>query len=512
MMAAAAVAASSSAPITDGAATESSAIIEGLDFWQAKDLFSGKNALRVTKEAFVTAGRANDIPSEVRGSAAITILEKLKDLDPRPAGDNPLTIIEWKALIDEPKADNRDLKLALSLAGMGWMTTNDKKKVDETAPIQSSEDTWYCIVRKHELTAEARISYNRKMTCIHTPRRCTPEESVKDRAEFLACSNVQACMEKLNNGRTSFSGAISTNLRHEDGRYAVLQDTAAAQGGKERRIWFDLKEEAERAAALLTAEDDMTKKEKLAAELRDNATVSVVVHGTLQVAKRIILIDSCHRTGSGPTTAVHRELVQAAAREGIELILKDVREVECRCPPGYCIVLGTSPEFYDGETPALLDARLDTLLAEDPGLPIVIMNRGIPHVLKNRHLAALSARPYWALAFQPCNYNQIAIGAAMSLFLGEIGIHVSEKELWEWSSEPSSAQCSKRFKPTAAVPSCGVGRHHHHGHQCRLSSDENNNTGGGASSPYSSSSGEEDCLPYEALSAAVALSLPLQQS
>ena len=100
----------------------------------------------------------------------------------------------------------------------------------------------------------------------------------------------------------------------------------------------------------------------------------------------------------------------------------------------------------------------------------------------------------------------------MSRFLGEIGIHgVSEKDLWEWSSEPSAAQSNKRFKPAAAMPS-RVGRHHHrHRHQCRLSSDENNNTAG-ASSPSSSSSQEEDGLPYEALSAAVALSLPLQQS
>ena len=94
-----------------------------------------------------------------------------------------------------------------------------------------------------------------------------------------------------------------------------------------------------------------------------------------------------------------------------------------------------------------LEARIDAILDELPDVPVVIMNRGVPHVLKNRHLAALETRPYWAVAFQPCKYNQPTIAAAMATFITDvIGVPVSPAELHAWSSSPSILQKESRFE------------------------------------------------------------------
>jgi hypothetical protein len=414
--------------------------IDGLDFYAVRAAQkSAKNATRNTKELFVAAGRAAEIPESERG-AATALLAAIRLA---PPSATVRTLGDWKSIINEHKADNRDLKLALSLAGVPWTISNEQRKLDSTAPQQSPEGTWYCIIRKTELTPTARAVYNRKMTCVHTPRRNTAEEALADRAALLVCDDVQKCISLLNGGRTAFDGRLGNNLRLEDGRFAARWDSAEG----ERRVWFDVKEEAEAAARALNSEElSPTEKDVLAEKLAEESTTAVVVHGgPVEKHSVLVVLNACRKTGPGATTRVCSELNRVAENSGVRILWLDVRE-ECCCPPGFCLPLMSK----NGDTPEKMDKRLDELLEQESAAPLVIMNRGVAHILKNRHLSALQERPYWALAFQPCNYNQEKIGKAMEKFLVDTGIKVTQEELREWSSEPSEFQANKRFKGASA--------------------------------------------------------------
>jgi len=409
--------------------------IEGLSYQAIRArLGPGKNVARLVRDALLDAGRSFEIPEAERRKAAELVIK----LNAVPLGQETKTLGEWKGAIGEAKVDNRDLKLALDLACLPWTTSNARSQRDATLPVQTPEGAWYCIVRKAELTEEAQASYARAMTCVHTPRRATAIEAVADRAALLMCVDVAACLQRLNHGRTAFDGSLGPNLRLEDGRFAVRYDGA----GGERRVWFNLRSEAEAAAVALNASTlPEQAKDVLAEKYRDEATVAAVVHGTVAKLPVVLFINSCPKNGKGATTRVIRELTARGLESGVALKWEDVRDV-CNCPPGYCLAISSQ----NGDDMEAVSRKLDAILAENPAVPVVVTNRGVPHVLKNRHLAELSARPYWALAYQPSKFNQGAIGNAMVAFLDRLGVHVTVEELHAWSSEASEQQLAKRFK------------------------------------------------------------------
>jgi hypothetical protein len=409
--------------------------IDGIGFNDARIMMGkNRNALRILKDAFLGAGRANDIPEGER-KVATQLAEMASAL---PFLSEVRTIDEWKKDLKAEKVDNRDVKLALGLVNLPWVTTNNKKKLDTSTPHLSSEGTYFCIVRKEELTQDALSKYARKMTCVHTPRRKTQEEATADRTALLECLDVALCLQGLNSGRTSFQGCLGPNLRLEDGCFAARYD---GEDG-ERRIRFNLRDEAERAAIALNEVGlSAAEKDKLADSIQ--VTVSVIIHGqaTTSFSPVILIIDTCGSSGARATTRVRGELNKIAAANGISLMWRDIRD-ECKCPPGYCLPI--TPK--NGDDVKTVDAKIESILAEFPESPVILTNRGIPHNLKNRHLAEMSKRPYWAVAYQPCNYNQRDIGLAMSIFLSSIRIPVSPAELHAWSSEASASQTAKRFK------------------------------------------------------------------
>jgi hypothetical protein len=435
----------------DVKSSSSFCILPGESYQGARNrMGKNRNSNRILKTAFMDVGRAKEIPKSECATAlkiaakASAMVSAAAAADAGSALDSDLPIVkvvltidEWKKALKEVSADNRDVKLALMLADLEWTTTNKKKEHDSTKPVQSSEETWFCIVRKAELTPAAKKNYSLKMTCVHTPRRGTQEEALSDREIMLKCEDVNICMQALTNGRTAFDGRLAPNLRLEDCRFAVRYDSAAG----ERRLYFNIRNEAEVAAvALNDALSSPEENDKLVAKIQ--VTTSVVLHGSASFSSTILLLNACRKAGTGATSRMQLELNKLAAENNISLKWRDVRD-ECKCPPGYCLAISAG----SGDDMKAVEEKLDCLLSEFPEAPVIIMNRGLAHALKNRHLADMSTRPYWALAYQPCNYNQVDIGEAMTAFFSSIGLlPISKADLHEWSSEASDLQMAKRFK------------------------------------------------------------------